>query len=333
MLLAFIAIQGTQTFLADMWRIGRARRLFTDILIAENKWIVPPQKQDTYALDIEGVEPIDYKFVKRDVDEPGYYQIRIIYGAPRQIGGTGPRVSHEGTHPWVSLPRYVLVGTPEVAPAEARSGFGENSNFMDRLFQSATPQTANVLPQFRDLHRQIFGKDPEVRAGLSPLQESAIILAKIEADAMQRRITVPGIGLEFGNGIAPWFIALTVIGLVVQIRNQVRRTLLDPEVALNEPWLILDGRRGLEKVGAAGWAFALLVAPWITNGCLVAVITAKGMADGWVMGAAQETIFHLCLATLILAGGWSSITLSGELLRLRRLRLEKLTALMSPSTG
>jgi hypothetical protein len=147
---------------------------------------------------------------------------------------------------------------------------------------------------------------------------------------MERRIAVPGIGLEFRNGVAPWFIALGVLGLIVQIRNQVRRTFLDSELALSEPWLIVDGRRGVEKFVAGAWAGALLVAPWITTGCLIAVFAAESSANGWSTGLVEESITHLAVGSVLLIGGWSSLTLCGDLLLLRRLRLAKLATIAEP---
>jgi hypothetical protein len=305
-LLVFIAVQGTQTYTIDMWQIGKARELFIDALIDSQPWERPSEKKDAYELKVDGLEPMRYEFLEgvRSKEDP------II-----DFGGTAKlhlRFFYDGANSWASPVRSVLPREP------------------DPITGKIEAQHASSLSALRDLHRQIFGID--LPANRVPLLEADAIRKKIELHALERRTAVPGIGLEFRNGIAPWFIALTVLGLIVQIRNQVRRTFLDPELAINEPWLLLDGRRGLEKIVAGGWALALVMAPWITTGCLIAVSTVESMTDGWVTGIAQETIFHVCLASLLVFGGWSSLTMFGELLRLRRMRLEKLRTLAPQSS-
>jgi|GEM_PF-4850318 len=291
-----------------MWQITKARTLFTNLVIESNDWVAPLQRKETYELKIEGLDPMHYEIVSRGADNqtadesvsPGDYLIRIWY---------------DGAPSWVSLPRNVYF-KPEASPSPDE------------------PRTWASLSDLRELQRQIFYKSTdgtpqsaEMVPRVAALRESDLIRKTIEADALEKRITIPGIGLEFANKVAPWFMALAVLGLVVQIRNQVRRTFLDPELALNEPWLILDGRRGLEKAVAACWGFAIFIAPWVVTCCLIAVSTAEGMADGWRTGIGTEVLFILSLTGLLLLGGWSSLTVTGELLRLRRLRLEQLAAL------
>jgi len=331
LLFAFIAVQGTQTYIADMWQVENARRLLIDLVIDSQNWGEIKTKIPVEAaldamkelnmsdqnrpneLKFSGVAPISYEITKSG--SGSLFDPDTLFDSLRNEEKLHVRFFYHGSPPWATPPRLVFVKEP------------------DPKTHKPQPESPDSLQDLRDLHHKIFGKDAEIPSGADAILEADTIRKKIETPALERRTAVPGIGLEFRNGIAPWFIALTVLGLTVQIRNQIRRTFLDSELALDEPWLILDGRRGLEKIVAAGWAFALLVAPWIATGCLIAVSAAESTANSLVQSVARETMFNIGIVALLLFGGWSSLTMVAELLRLRRLRLEKLTTLTPASTS
>jgi hypothetical protein len=333
LLLAFIALQGTQTYTRDMWQVENARRLFIDLVVDSKNWgeettktpvdkMVEAMRQAAAnALDgdranelkFTGVAPITYELTEPGAG--GIFDTDLLIGFLRSETRLHVRFFYHGSPPWATPSRIIFVKE------------------LDPQTHKPQPESPNSLQELRDLQHKIFGKDAEIPSGADAILEADTIRKKIETPALERRTAVPGIGLEFRNGIAPWFIALTVLGLTVQIRNQIRRTFLDPELALGEPWLILDGRRGLEKIVAAGWAFALLIAPWIASGCLIAVSAAESTANSLVQSVAGETLVNIGIGALLLFGGWSSLTMVAELLRLRRLRLEKLMTLMPVSTS
>ena len=316
-LLVLLALQGTETYSAKMWQITKARTLFTDLIIESTDWEAPLITEPSYLVKLEGVdEPVRYEILsRREVEVQSELPVPSVPDVEYRI-----RIRYEGSPRWVSLPQSVTLkeDTPATEP------------------EKDAPRNWSALPKLRELERNIFRTSAQAPSepveGVTKraaLRDADLIRKKIEADALEKRITIPGIGLEFANKVAPWFIALAVLGLIAQIRNQVRRTFLDPKLAIDEPWLILDARRGLEKAVAACWVFAIFISPWIVTGCLIAVSTAEGMADGWRAGIGSEILFILSLVALLLLGGWSSLTVTGELLRLRRLRLGLLGPLIT----
>ena len=325
-LLVLLALQGTETYSAKMWQITKARTLFTDLIIESTDWEAPLITEPSYLVKLEGVdEPVRYEILsRREVEVQNELPVPSVPDVEYRF-----RIRYEGSPRWVSLPQSVTLKAPG-------SGAQDEEGTPATEPEKDAPRSWRALPKLRELERNIFrtstvtSSEPVegVTKGAA-LRDADLIRKKIEADALEKRITIPGIGLEFANKVAPWFIALAVLGLIAQIRNQVRRTFLDPKLAIDEPWLILDARRGLEKAVAACWVFAIFISPWIVTGCLIAVSTAEGMADGWGTAIGSEIVFTLSLVALLLLGGWSSLTVTGELLRLRRLRLGLLGPLIA----
>lgn len=307
-LLMFIGIEETQTYTRDVRLVGEARKFFADVVVATVDWREQTGKEKgTYPLKVEGLDSAYYEILRTVSGGEMYDKLserKIQYDRFQEV-----RIYCKEPQSWTSGTYWIRV------PAQT----------VDISIIQRKPSQA--LQALRELQRRVVGKAADIPADATPQREAGIIRKAIESNAFERRTAVPGIGLEFRNGIAPWFIALIVAGLVVQIRNQIRRTLLDPDLAIEEPWLVLDGRRGLEKLVAVTWALAILIAPWIATGCLIAVFTAESRIEGWALGALTEMISHLCLVSILLVGGWSSLTTFGELLRLRRLRLDKLATL------
>ncbi len=300
--LVFISFQGTQNYIGDLTQISAARALFVDLIVNRFDQKPPQSGSVTGTFRSDGIE------------------VRYHLSATRLV-----RIFVDGPRSWASSLQHVREAPPNPEPEVENDA--DNAGIPSAA-ESRQQFEQETLGKLRDLHMKIFGKMAEVPSGLSPLAEAALICPRIESNAIERRISVPGLGLEFRNGIAPWFIALTVLGLLTQIRNQVRRASLDPNLALDEPWLILDGRRGSEKFAAGVWSVVIFLSPWVAAGSLVAISAAESIADGWAAGALHETAFHLCLASLLIFGGWTSLTAVGELLRLRRLRLEKLLTIL-----
>ena len=295
-LLTFIGLGGTQTYIVNNQPVLAARQLFIRLVEQSVQWSEEVEENKKYELNIPGLDPMNYEVLSTgsgyswSVDYEDGEGIQVAKSQHIRIYCGGPR-------PWTSQTIYVVVKTADNRPIKWKS--------------------SSILQDLRALQSKIVWRPAQIPINATPIQEADIIRKEIESNAFERRTSMPGIGLEFRNGVAPWFIALTVLGLLVQIRNQIRRTFLDPDLAIDEPWLILDGRRGLEKATAGAWALAIFIAPWIATGCLIAVATVDTSIEGW-------NPYHLFILPLLLVGGWSSLTTFGELLRLRRLRLEKL---------
>ena len=305
MLLVFIGIKGTGAYVLNNRYVPEARDLLIRLVRQSFNWPGQTEEKKKYELNISGVDPMQYEVLETnfgnfqwtDRDLPDHDGVLVTTRQDVRIYCEGhPR-------PWTS-DTTVIVKTADNQPIKW------NSSAMLQRLRTLLKQTGSKL---------------QLATNLTPVQEADSIRKEIEATAYEQRTAIPGIGLEFRNGIAPWFIALTVLGLVIPIRNLVRRTLLDPDLAIEEPWLLLDGRSGLERIAAGAWTFAIFIAPWVASGCLVAVVTIELQLGG-------GNLFDLCIAPLILAGGWASLTTTGEILRLRRLRLAKISTIPKPPT-
>lgn len=152
----------------------------------------------------------------------------------------------------------------------------------------------------------------------------SLILRDIEQEIVDREVTVPGIDLAFRSDLAPWIISILVIGFLLLIRNCVNTVLLDKELALGEPWIVVDAGTGLEKCVATGWLIAIWIAPWIATGCLLVVLSGGGVADGGIASTTRTTVASIIVMVLVVIGGWASLTVTASLLQLRRQRRELL---------
>lgn len=189
---------------------------------------------------------------------------------------------------------------------------------INRPFKTADESTTNL----QTVYKEQLGENAKPEDG------PVILFGKIEHNIfVENKTKVPIIDLEFQSSVAAWLLSFIVIGIMVQIRHNARRTLFDPDLAIDEPWLLLDGRRGLEKFVALGWLLGIALAPWIANGCLFAVFTAQLWADGGMDSIGLEICILFCCVVISVVSGWCSLTTMAELLRLRRLRLAKVKTL------
>lgn len=171
-------------------------------------------------------------------------------------------------------------------------------------------------------------KDPDKIDGNVPA-----LFRAIERDSTERKVTVPGVDLAFRPDIAPWIIALFTLGFLLLMRNQLGRVLMDEDLAMDEPWIVVDGGRGLERLVAAGWLIAIWAAPWVASGCLLAVFSSQIIVDGAVTTLPRELLACGASLVLVVLGGWASLTTTSDLLRLRRLRQVRLERVRAGDSG
>lgn len=155
----------------------------------------------------------------------------------------------------------------------------------------------------------------------------------IEFALAEQQVKVPGLELAARTDVAPWVIGVLIVGLMVQVRNQVRRVFLDETLALDEPWLVLDADGRLEKLVAFGWVAAIFLAPWLAVAGIVLVVTGKIIADGAITPWYHDALTSGGIILLMAVGGWLSLSVVAELLRLRRMRRRKLSELTSSNPG
>jgi hypothetical protein len=203
------------------------------------------------------------------------------------------------------LSNPLTAAPPGIEPASARKG--------------PTALTASVTTLKR-IALELGIKEPDQN-------EYNLILRDIEQEVVDREVTVPGIEVAFRRDQAPWIIAFLTIGFLLLIRNQLRWVMLDNDFALEEPWIILDATRGLERLVAYGWFVGICLAPWIATGCLLVVVSGGVVADAGIVSKLRTTVVSMSVTTLVLLGGWASLTVAADVLRLRRLRQDRLRKL------
>lgn len=175
-----------------------------------------------------------------------------------------------------------------------------------------------------------------IDAGLSKVdkeEDYVQIFRDIDFALVEQQVKIPGLELAARKDAAPWVIALLIVALMVQVRNQIRRVFLDETLALDEPWLILDAGGRLEKLVATGWIAAIFLAPWAAVASVLMVASGRIIADGALTTWFKDAIVSGAIMLLIAVGGWLSVSVVSDLLRLRRLRRHKLAELAPAATG
>jgi len=151
------------------------------------------------------------------------------------------------------------------------------------------------------------------------------LFRRIESELVDRQgVTVPMLGLPVDAANAAWALSLLVLGLMVLIRSRVRRVFYDPDLAVDEPWLILDGRTGVERVAAWAWLALVLSAPWVTYATLSTTIAVQIPAAGGVSTIAGDALRLGGSLAVFAIAAWTSILTVADLLLLRELRGEQL---------
>jgi hypothetical protein len=169
-------------------------------------------------------------------------------------------------------------------------------------------------------------KDIAFELGLHVSDDSKFdtLFSDIERALTNQTVTVPGLETAFRDSTAPWVISALILILVTMIRNAVRRVLSDRNLAVEEPWMLLDGEEGIEKILSLSWLGTILLAPWIANVCLLIVFSSQTFATG-IISSPTSFVLACCIAFVLeLGGGWVSLTATSALIQLRNLRRCKL---------
>lgn len=153
------------------------------------------------------------------------------------------------------------------------------------------------------------------------------LFRSIEREILDRKVTIPGVEVAFRSDIMPWIISIFTLGLLLMIRNQLRQVTQSAGLAIDEPWIILDGESGLEKIVGGGWLLAIWIAPWIANGCLAPLFSGRVIADGAITTWTMDLAIFSLMGILFVLSGWASLTVINLLIQLRWMRREKLNKL------
>jgi hypothetical protein len=142
--------------------------------------------------------------------------------------------------------------------------------------------------------------------------------------ASRKQVSVPVVGLQVEAGYAAWALAgLTLVSLLL-IRSRVRRVFLDPEFAIEQPWLVLDWRTGIERVAAVAWLLVVLIAPWVTNAALAVMLAVQISAAGAITSIPGDVLRISLMLSLLVLSAWTALLTVSDLHCLRTLRFRHL---------
>jgi hypothetical protein len=156
---------------------------------------------------------------------------------------------------------------------------------------------------------------------LSSSGNHGALYRRVEFELVDSEVDTPGIGVRVTRAQATWTIAFVTVLFMTLIRHYVRQAVRDPKGALDEPWILLDGHAGLELLVARCWTTLIAIAPWIANGVLLVTITLEYLVYVPTTSVATDVVVAFAVVFLLGVGAWVSLTLVGDLLRLRDARL------------
>ncbi len=150
--------------------------------------------------------------------------------------------------------------------------------------------------------------------------------AAVEESLLRQPVLIPSLGLGVESNEAAWILSLSVLVLLVLLRSRVDVCLKRFDSGIEQPWLILDAREGVERVVVGCWLLTIGMSPWVANGSLLAQLVSDHYGQG--MPKTNLTIYTSTPAFLVLVtmGGWQSFTCVSALLRLRLLRFKQVSA-------
>lgn len=142
--------------------------------------------------------------------------------------------------------------------------------------------------------------------------------------ASQKQVSVPVVGLQVEAGNAAWALAGLTLVLLLLIRSRVRRVFLDPELAIEQPWLVLDWHTGIERVAATTWLLLVLLGPWVANVALAVTLAAQISAEGAITSVPGDVLRISLMLSLLLLSVWTALLTVSDLHHLRTLRFRHL---------
>lgn len=168
-------------------------------------------------------------------------------------------------------------------------------------------------------------RDIAMQLGIVPASDSSYVnlYQQVENRILGATVNVPGTGMGFSGTLVVWASSIAALGLLIVLRNRVEHVLQDPNLALGQKWLIVDGHRGLELVLARGWLVALALLPFCLVAGLILAISSQLIADGANTGLVQDFGTGAAVLGLLVLNGWMALASVSKILELRRLRLER----------
>jgi hypothetical protein len=142
--------------------------------------------------------------------------------------------------------------------------------------------------------------------------------------ASQKKVSVPVVGVPVEASNATWALAGLTLILLLLIQSRVRRVFLDPELAIEQPWLVLDWRTPIERGAAVTWLLLMLLVPWVSNAALTVVLAAQISAEGAITSIPGDVIRISLMLCIFVLSAWTALLTVTDLNHLRTLRIRQL---------
>jgi hypothetical protein len=140
----------------------------------------------------------------------------------------------------------------------------------------------------------------------------------------QKQVSVPLVGLQVDAGYAAWALAALTLVLLLLIRSRVRRVFLDPEFAIEQPWLVLDWHTRIERVAAVTWLLLVLIGPWVVSVALAVTLAVQISAEGAITSLPGDILRVSLMLSLLGLSACTALLTVLDLHCLRTLRLHYL---------
>lgn len=296
-------------------QLRHARELFAIFLAADQITNVAPQIAQLDAIHSYD-EPVVFSMT---LDRDFSFLIEIyVLGTPPSMNLIGLRVNVSGKRDWGSdfITFYEDYHGNWVESAQSRLlDLGDRESI-----EFALEEASFILDDFKVLTRLTdIAFDLEIEtSGITKVRE---IYERIEREIVLDEVTVPNIqSARMAAPSAMWFLSAFTFSLLIVVSNRVRAIFQDQELACNIPWLVLDGRVGIERVFAILWLGMILLSPWIYSAMLFGTMTSQISTQGVQPHAIVTAIRVSGLLTFMLVGAWVSASIVSMCLELRRRR-------------
>lgn len=152
----------------------------------------------------------------------------------------------------------------------------------------------------------------------APADAPDLIYRRVEREFITREVSLPSVGFGVRSSTAMWWLGFGTLVLLIMVRNQVGIAGRFYSSTRSEPWLVLDLSKGLERVLANLWLWAIFLAPWLVGGQLIMTVNGQVIADG-ISAPTVPTLVRLGgLVAIPLVGGWVAASLVARLMILRQ---------------
>src|SRR5437016_6323937 len=114
----------------------------------------------------------------------------------------------------------------------------------------------------------------------APTDAPDLIYRRVEREFVTREVNLPSVGFGVKSSTAMWWLGLGTLVLSIMLRNQIGLVGKFYSGTRSDPWLVLDLSKGLERVLANFWLWAIFLPPWRVGALLIMTVNAQAIANG-----------------------------------------------------